>query len=184
MGALLVRQCVFLFPNRRQVARAATAQGAASVVQLRAPHGQRARNRVVLARKTQRLHPVRGRLQFLDLVLLLGRELPRFVLKARGRDANRPLLALHHLRLARVNVVLPARPRVLVSGIRLLLPRMPARVRLLPLTLVLAVVRLLTGIPGRDRLSRLRFGEALMLIRLQRGVSSMRNLLTYQKIFS
>lgn len=184
MGGLLVRQCVLLFPNRRQVARAATAQGAASVVQLRAPHGQRARNRVILARKMQRLHSVRGRLRFLDLVLLLGRELPRLVLKARGRDANRPLLALHHLRLARVNAVLPARPRVLVSGIRLLLARVPARVRLLPLTLVLAAVRLLIRIPGRDRLSRLRFGEALMLIRLQRGVSSMQNLLTHQKTFS
>lgn len=184
MGGLLVRQCVLLFPNRRQVARAATAQGAASVVQLRAPHGQRARNRVILARKMQRLHSVKELLRFLDLVLLLGRELPRLVLKARGRDANRPLLALHHLRLARVNVVLPARPRVLVSGIRLLLSRMLGRVRLLPLTLVLVAVRLLIRILGRGRLSRLRFGEALMLVRLQRGVSSMRNLLTHQKTFS
>ena len=156
----------------------------ASVVQPRAPHGQRARDRTVLARKTQLLHPVRGRLRFLDLVLLLGRELPQLVLKAKGRDANRPLLALHRLLLARVNAVLPARPRVLVSGIRLLLPRVPARVRLLLLTLVLAAVRLLIGIPGRGRLSRLRFGEALMLTRLQRGVSSMRNLLTLQKTLS
>lgn len=184
MGGLLVRQCVLLFPNRRQVARAATAQGAASVVQLRVPHGRRARNWVVLARKTQRLHPVRGRLRFLDLVLLLGQDLPQLVLKANTLDENRPLPAPHHLRLARVNAVLPARPRVLVSGIHLLLLRVPARVRLLPLTLVLVAVRLLIRIPGRGRLSRLRFGEALMLVRFQRGVSSMRNLLTHQKTFS
>lgn len=153
-------------------------------MQLRAPYGQRARNRAVLARKTQRLHSVRERLRFLDLVLLLGRELPQLVLKVMGRDANRPLLALRHLRLVRVNAVLSTRPRELVSGIRLLLPRLPARVRLLPLTLALVAVRLLIRIPGMDRLSRLRFGEALMSIRLQRGVSSMRNLLTHQKTFS
>ena len=40
MGGPLVRQRVLLYPDRRQVARAATAQGAASVVQPRAPHGQ------------------------------------------------------------------------------------------------------------------------------------------------
>ena len=108
MGGLLVRQCVLLFPTRRQVARAATAQGAASVVQLRVPHGRRARNWVVLARRTQRLHPVRGRLRFLDLVLLLGQDLPQLVLKANTLDENRPLPAPHHLRLARVNAVLPA----------------------------------------------------------------------------
>ena len=179
MGGLLLRQCVLLYPNRRQVARAATAQGAASGVQLHAPHSQRARDRAVLARKMQRLHPVRERLRFLDLVLLLGRELPQLVLKARERDANRPLLALHLL-LARANAVLPPRPRVLVSGIRLPLPRVLARVRLPLLTLVLAAVRLLIRIPGRGRLSRLRFGEAPMLTRLQRGGSSMRNLLTLQ----
>lgn len=156
----------------------------ASVVQPRAPHGQRARDRAVLARKTLLLHPVRGRLRFLDLVLLLGRELPQLVLKAKGRDANRPLLALHHLLLARVNAVLPAPPRVLISGILLLLPRVPARVRLLLLTLVLAAVRLLIKIPDKDRLSRLRFGEALMSTRLQRKVRSIRNVLTLQKIFS
>lgn len=156
----------------------------ASVVQPRAPHGQRARDRAVLARKMQLLHPVRGRLRFLDLVLLLGRELPQLVLKAKGRDANHPLLALHRLLLARANAVLPARPRVFISGIRLLLPRVPARVRLLLLTLVLAAVRLLIKIPGKDRLSRLRFGEALMSTRLQREVRSIRNVLTLQKIFS
>ena len=132
----------------------------------------------------QPLHLVRGRLRFLDLVLLLGRELPQLVLKAKGRDANRPLLALRHLLLARVNADLPARPRVLISGIRLLLPRVPARVRLLLLTLVLAAVRLPIKIPGKDRLSRLRFGEAWMSTRLQREVRSMRNPLTLQKIFS
>lgn len=132
----------------------------------------------------QPLHLVRGRLRFLDLVLLLGRELPQLVLKAKGRDANRPLLALRHLLLARVNADLPARPRVLISGIRLLLPRVPARVRLLLLTLVLAAVRLPIKIPGKDRLSRLRFGEARMSTRLQREVRSMRNPLTLQKIFS
>ena len=128
---------------------------------------------MVLARKTAPLHPVRGRLRFLDLVLLLGRELPQLVLKAKGRDANRPLLALHHLLLVRVNAVLPARPRVLIRGIRLLLPRVPARVRLLLLSLVLAAVRLLIKIPDKDRLSRLRFGEALMSTRPQREVRSM-----------
>lgn len=132
----------------------------------------------------QPLHLVRGRLRFLDLVLLLGRELPQLVLKAKGRDANPPLLALRHLLLARVNADLPARPRVLISGIRLLLPRVPARVRLLLLTLVLAAVRLPIKIPGKDRLSRLRFGEALMSARLQHEVRSMRNPLTLQKIFS
>lgn len=153
-------------------------------MQPRVPHGQWARDRAVLARKTQLLHPVRGRLRFLDLVLLLGRELPQLVLKAKGRDANRPLLALHRLLLARANVVLPARPRVLISGIRLLLPHEPACVPLLLLTLVLVAVQLLIKIPGKGRLSRLRFGEALMSTRLQREVRSIRNVLTLQIIFS
>ena len=73
---------------------------------------------------------------------------------------------------------------MLISGIRLPLPRVPARVRLLLLTLVLAAVRLLIKIPGKDRLSHLRFGEALMSTRLQREVRSIRNVLTLQKIFS
>ena len=73
---------------------------------------------------------------------------------------------------------------MLISGIRLLLPRVPARVRLLLLTLDLAAVQLLIKIPGKGRLSCLRFGEALMSTRLQRGVRSMRNVLTLQKIFS
>ena len=73
---------------------------------------------------------------------------------------------------------------MLISGIRLLLPRVPACVRLLLLTLVLAAVRLLIKIPGKDRLSHLRFGEALMSTRLQREVRSIRNVLTLQKIFS
>lgn len=73
---------------------------------------------------------------------------------------------------------------MLISGIRLLLPRVPAHVRLLLLTLVLAAVRLLIEIPDKDRLSRLRFGEVLMSTRLQREVRSMRNPLTLQKIFS
>lgn len=73
---------------------------------------------------------------------------------------------------------------MLISEIRLLLPRVPAHVRLLLLTLVLAAVRLLIEIPDKDRLSRLRFGEVLMSTRLQHEVRSMRNPLTLQKIFS